>query len=61
VLPADFDSETVQAALTQLIQLYDNPDQPYLSEPDPAVRPKFSDVRHLARVREWRAWEVEDD
>ena len=61
VLPADFDSEALQAALTRLIQLYDDPDQPYLSEPDPAVRPKFSEVRHLARVREWRAWEVEDD
>ena len=61
VLPPDFDSERLQAALTHLIQLYDDPAKPYLSEPDPAVRPKFSEVRHLARVREWRAWEVEDD
>ena len=47
--------------LKQLLALYDDPDMAYLSEPNPFARPDFSDVRHLARVREWRATEVDDD
>lgn len=61
VLPDNFDPLEITKLLIRLLALWDDPDQAYLSEPDPAFRPKFSDIRHLARVREWRSWEVDDD
>ena len=61
VQPDDFDMTKLAGQLKQLLALYDDPDMAYLSEPNPFARPDFSDVRHLARVREWRATEVDDD
>lgn len=32
---------------------FHNPDQPYLAQPNPGMRPRFSDYAQLARVDEW--------
>ena len=45
--------------LTALIQQFDNPAQPYLSQPNPGDAPRYTDYAQLARVAEWSA--VEDD
>ncbi len=55
------DLARIEEKIADLIYCYDNPEQPYFSEPDPDSRPRFSDYRHLARIREWRPQEVEDD
>ena len=61
VTPYDFDMATIFNQLFKLVQSFENEEQPYLSEPNLAQRPKFSEVRHLARIKEWRAFEVNDD
>ena len=40
--------------LCSLIARYDDPAQPYLAQPDPEARPRFSDYAQLARVAEWQ-------
>lgn len=54
------DAEATQEAARQakerlcyLIARYDDPAQPYLAQPDPEARPRFSDYAQLARVAEW--------
>jgi len=44
-----------RAGLAALVARFDDPATPYLSRPDPANAPRFSDYEHLARVREWSA------
>jgi ATP-dependent helicase/nuclease subunit B len=61
VTPDEFDVSIIFDQLLALVQSFENEDQPYLSEPNSAQRPKFSQVRHLARIKEWRAFEVNDD
>ena len=61
VTPIGVDLRSVMAQLEALVARFSAPDTPFLPEPDPASRPKFSDYRHLARVREWRPQEVKDD
>ncbi len=61
VTPDDFDVSIIFDQLFELVQSFENEEQPYLSEPNLAQRPKFSQVRHLARIKEWRAFEVNDD
>ena len=61
VTPDDFDVCIIFDQLLELVQSFENEEQPYLSEPNPAKRPKISQVRHLARIKEWRAFEVNDD
>lgn len=39
----------------EMLSAYRDPETPYLSEPVPAHPPKYSKVRHLARVQEWSA------
>lgn len=41
--------------LAALIARYDDPAQPYLSQPHPGRPPRFSDYAQLARVAEWAA------
>jgi len=41
--------------LSDLIDTFDRPAQPYLSHPHPALAPRFSDYQQLARVAEWSA------
>ena len=45
--------------LEALIVRYDDPAQPYLSEPHPETKPRFSDYAQLARVAEWSIAEDE--
>ena len=61
VTPDEFDPDLYEDRLSQLLARFDSPDQPYLPEPDPQVKPAFSPYRHLARIREWRPFEVDDD
>jgi ATP-dependent helicase/nuclease subunit B len=59
--PAGKDIDALaQAALlglTELVTQYDDPNTPYLSQPDPSHAPVWSDYTHLARVLEWSSIE----
>ncbi|MDE2517388.1 MAG: double-strand break repair protein AddB [Rhodospirillales bacterium] len=48
-------------ALHRLIDAYDDPAQPYLSQPDPRVRARFPEYDQLARRAEWSSADVEAD
>ncbi len=61
VTPDDFNSEAIYDLIVTLLTQFENSNQPYLSEPNAADRPRFSDVRHLARIKEWRPYEANDD
>ena len=61
VTPDNFNVSIIFDQLVELVQSFENEEQPYLSEPNSAQRPNFSQVRHLARIKEWRAFEVNDD
>ncbi len=61
VTPDEFDPDIYMNSLSTLISWFDTPEACYPSEPDSENRPKYSDYRHLARVREWRRHEVGDD
>jgi ATP-dependent helicase/nuclease subunit B len=39
--------------LKSLVDLFDKPETPYLSQPRAEAKPHFSDYEHLARVKEW--------
>jgi ATP-dependent helicase/nuclease subunit B len=41
--------------LRRLIAAFDDPAQPYLAQPIPGIRPRFSDYAQLARVGEFSA------
>ena len=41
------------AGLVALLDHYDNPDTPYIAQPDPDIAPRHSDFEHLERVQEW--------
>ena len=45
--------ETARAGLLALIERYDDPAQPYLSQPHPGHTPRYTDYAQLARVAEW--------
>ncbi len=61
VTPKTLETERIMENITALISAYDEADKPYLPEPDSDYRPKFSDYRHLARIREWRPQDVDND
>ena len=48
-----------RSSLAALIDAYDEPDRCYLSQPQPAHAPRFSDYAQLARVAEWAAGDEE--
>ena len=52
---ADIDTIVEQAAtgLMSLIEKFDDPATPYLSQPRAEAKSRFSDYEHLARVKEW--------
>ena len=39
--------------IKQLIAIFDNPDKPYLTQPNPKYAPTYSDYEHLSRINEW--------
>lgn len=41
------------AGLIALLEHYDNPETPYIAQPDPDIAPRHSDFEHLERVQEW--------
>ena len=41
--------------MRRLIARFDDPATAYLSEPRPEKAPRYSDYRHLARIKEWSA------
>lgn len=46
-------TDAAAAGLAALVEKFDDPKTPYLSQPRAEAKPKFSDYEHLARVREW--------
>lgn len=46
-------TNAAQAGLLALVERFDDPSTPYISQPRADAKPKFSDYEHLARVREW--------
>ncbi len=52
---AEIAANAVQARdrLFNRIEAFDNPDQAYLAQPHPGMKPRFSDYAQLARVDEW--------
>ena len=57
----DLDIEDVYEAMCQLALRFENEDMAYWSEPDPRTKPAYSDYRHLARIKEWRAGEADNE
>ncbi len=41
------------AGLRRLVAEFDDPDTPYYAVPRPERAPRYSDYRHLARIKEW--------
>lgn len=54
-------TNAAQAGLLALVEKFDDPQTPYLSQPRAEAKPKFSDYNHLARVREWSIGGDEDE
>ena len=50
-------ADTAAVNLAALVAKFDDPAQPYLSQPHPGAAPRFSDYTQLARVAEWAALE----
>jgi ATP-dependent helicase/nuclease subunit B len=59
-LDADAEAEAALDGLRELIARYDDPETPYPARPRPEWARRFSDYRHLARVKEWGAGEEEE-
>jgi ATP-dependent helicase/nuclease subunit B len=57
VLGRDVDMDTLlkeaAAGLMSLVDKFDDPATPYLSQPRAEAKSRFSDYEHLARVKEW--------
>lgn len=54
---------SVEEGITNLVSVFDDPETPYLSLPDPGVEPpdEWQDYAHLARVREWKVMVGNDE
>jgi ATP-dependent helicase/nuclease subunit B len=49
------------AGLQELVERFDDPATPYLSQPHADAKPRFSDYEHLARTKEWGVSGDEED
>ena len=60
VLPKSGEDEPADIldSITALLTRFEDEQMPYHAEPDPRARRKYSDYRHLARLKEWRVLEV---
>jgi len=47
--------------LQELVERFDDPATPYLSQPHADAKPRFSDYEHLARTKEWGVSGDEED
>ena len=61
VLPKDLEPQELHTALIALLTRFEDEEMAYHAEPDPRGRQRYSDYRHLARIKEWRVLEVADD
>ncbi len=41
------------ANIKTLVAVFDNPDKPYITQPNPKYAPAYSDYEHLSRLKEW--------
>ena len=41
------------ANIKTLVAIFDNPDKPYITQPNPKYAPAYSDYEHLSRLKEW--------
>ncbi len=48
-------AEEALAGLVGLVAAFDDPETPYEARPHPDMAPRYSEVLHLARVKEWAA------
>jgi hypothetical protein len=61
VTPKEFAAEGLLETVTALLARFEDADMAYHAEPDPRGRQPYSDYRHLARIKEWRVLEVNND
>ena len=61
VTPKEFAPEGLLETVTSLLARFEDPDMAYHAEPDPRGKQRYSDYRHLARIKEWRVLEVNHD
>jgi ATP-dependent helicase/nuclease subunit B len=54
-------AERAIAALAAMVEAFSRQETPYASVPRPALAPRYSDYRHLARIREWTGPRGEDE
>ncbi len=54
-IDAEAEAEVALDGLRELIARYDDPETPYPARPRPEWARRFSDYRHLARIKEWGA------
>lgn len=53
-------TDAARTKLADLVRRFDDPAQPYLSQPNPGEAPRFTDYTQLARVAEWSVAGEED-
>ncbi len=46
-------TQSARGLLEELIAAFCDPGRPYASVPNPALKPRFNDFEHLARIEEW--------
>ena len=61
VMPKEFDPLAVFDAMVALIKRFEDEEMAYLCEPDPKGRQAYSNYRHLARIKEWRPQEADNE
>ena len=61
VMPKGFAPEGLLENVSSLLARFEDPEMAYHAEPDPRGRQRYSDYRHLARIKEWRVLEVTHD
>ena len=61
VTPKSFNASSLPQAMEALLARFEDEDMPYHAEPDARGGQAFSDYRHLARIKEWRVLEVDND
>ena len=61
VVPKEFDEHSLLDTITNLLIRFEQQDMPYHAEPDARATQRYSDYRHLARIKEWRVLEVKND
>ncbi len=47
--------------IKDLIEVFDNQNKAYLTQPNPQYAPTYSDYEHLSRIKEWGVTESNDD